>query len=460
VSLAKYPRNKPSGIDWLGDVPRLWHVKRLRFAALLNPSKSEIVQEPRDAEVSFLPMEAIGDDGSLSLERTRAIGEVETGYTYFRNGDVTVAKITPCFENGKGAVMRGLVGGIGFGTTELTVARPREGQTSAEYLHWLFNSIPFRALGEGSMYGAGGQKRVPDEFFRNFAIAFPPLDEQLAIASFLDGESAKIDTLAAEQEKLIALLKEKRKALVSHAVTKGLDSTAPMKDSGIEWLGQVPAHWEVQRIKHLTISMEQGWSPQCEGFPAEGDEWGVLKVGCVNGGQFSRRENKVLPLQLDPLPQLGLKADDLLISRANTRELVGSAAVVQIDEPRLLLCDKLYRLRFASRQMSPQFLAYYMSTPGVRGQIELEATGASASMVNIGQGTILELPIAAPSWEEQTKIINAVARRCDGLDELTKEAVRAISLLKERRSALISAAVTGKIDVRGAVNRSCQEVTS
>jgi type I restriction enzyme S subunit len=214
---------KDSGIEWLGEVPEHWEVKRLRFIAQLNPSKSETAEIDRETEVSFLPMETIGDDGSLNLERTRLIGEVENGYTYFREGDVTIAKITPCFENCKGAIMRGLLGGIGFGTTELIVVRPILSETTSNYLHSLFISTPFRKRGEASMYGAGGQKRVPDDFVRNFAIGFPPIQEQFAITDFLDHESAKLDALTTEAKRAITILLERRAVLISAAVTGKID---------------------------------------------------------------------------------------------------------------------------------------------------------------------------------------------------------------------------------------------
>ena len=203
-------------------------------------------------------MEAIGEDGSLVLDRLRPIGELESGYTYFAEGDVAIAKITPCFENGKGAVMRGLHGGFGFGTTELIVARPLPKHLDSGYLHRIFTSRPFMQQGEASMYGAGGQKRVPDDFVRDFAIALPPVDEQVVINAFLDRETAKIDALIAEQQRLIELLKEKRQAVISHAVTKGLDPTVRMKDSSVEWLGQVPEHWEVGKIKKYLSTCSGG----------------------------------------------------------------------------------------------------------------------------------------------------------------------------------------------------------
>lgn len=263
--MPRYPEYKASGVEWLGEVPAHWVVKRLRFVAELNPSKSELATLDKEMLVSFLPMDAVGDDGKLNLEREKPIAEVETGYTFFRDGDVTVAKITPCFENGKGAVMRGLTQGIGFGTTELIVARPIASQTCSDYLHSLFTSVEFRKNGEGHMYGAGGQKRVPDDFVRNFEIAFPPIEEQQAIAAFLDRETGKIDALIAEQRRLVELLAEKRQVVISHAVTKGLPSTSsgqgsnvPMKDSGNEWLGEVPAHWAVRRLKFLCDIQTEG----------------------------------------------------------------------------------------------------------------------------------------------------------------------------------------------------------
>jgi type I restriction enzyme S subunit len=214
---------KDSGVAWLGQVPAHWNLTRLRFIARFNPSKSEIASLLPETEVSFLPMDAIGDDGSLRLDATRPLSAVEQGYTYFRDGDLLIAKITPCFENGKGALAAGLLGGIGFGTTELIVVRPLPGRAVAAYLQWLFVGPDFRNAGTAAMYGAGGQKRVPDEFVRNFVVAVPPPAEQRAIAAFLDRECGKIDTLISESERAIALLKERRAALISAAVTGQID---------------------------------------------------------------------------------------------------------------------------------------------------------------------------------------------------------------------------------------------
>ena len=207
---------KPSGVPWLGDVPAHWNVQRLRFRGKLNPSVKDGLSDSDVA--SFLPMEAVGDDGSLNLEATRLVGDVASGYTYFEDGDVTIAKITPCFENGKGAVMRGLQGGIGFGTTELIVIRPND-TVHPDWLYCLTQSDAFRKRGEAMMYGAGGQKRVPDLYVRDLPIAWPPIEEQQAIADYLASETARIDKLVDHVQDEIKLLQEFRAATITDAVT-------------------------------------------------------------------------------------------------------------------------------------------------------------------------------------------------------------------------------------------------
>jgi type I restriction enzyme S subunit len=167
----------------------------------------------------------------------------------------------------------------------------------------------------------------------------------------------------------------------------------------------------------------------------------------VNHGTFAPSENKALPSEFEPQTRYTLKKGDLLISRANTRKLVGSAAVVQQDYPMLLLCDKLYRTTFPAG-ISPDFVMLFLSSDVVREQIELGATGASQSMQNIGQDTIKELSIALPSSGEMKAILSWLKEFLGKISSTIQKSVDAIELLQERRTALISATVTGKIDVR------------
>lgn len=446
MSFPRYPEYKDSGVEWLGDAPAHWEVRRLRYAADLNPSKAEAAGYTPETEVSFLPMEAIGDDGSLDLERTRPVAEVNSGYTYFREGDVTIAKITPCFENGKGAVMRNLSGGIGFGTTELIVARPQASLTTAEYLHWLFISTPFRKLGESWMYGAGGQKRVPDDFVRNFAIAFPSLAEQLTISTFLDRETAKIDALVAEQERLIELLKEKRQAVISHAVTKGLDPTVPMKDSGIEWLGQVPEHWLVGKCGFY-ISILSGFAFPSSGFTDEEGATKLLRGINVGVGRLKWEETVCWRrFDGDGLGSYEMKEGDLVIGM--DRPMIGEGMRVAKVEKNDLPCLLLQRVASikTKNNLVSDFLFHLLSSGFFVAHFSPETTGVSVPHISPDQ--IKNFVVPVPPSSEQKEICTYVEEQHAVFNELIMTAQRAIELLKARRIALITAAVTGKIDVR------------
>ena len=252
-----YGEYKDSGVVWLGEIPANWDPVRLRFLLELSPSKSEVGDLPEDRKVSFVPMESVEEEGGLDLGESKQLEEVVDGYTYFRDGDVLVAKITPCFENRKGALATNLTNGIGFGTTELHVLRPKEG-LDERYLFYATMSHPFRKVGESTMYGAGGQKRVSDDFIRNLRWPIPSLDEQRAIAAFLDRETERIDALIEKKEQLIDLLEEKRTALISRVVTKGLDADVEMQDSGVEWLGEIPQHWQHNKPKFLCSKIVDG----------------------------------------------------------------------------------------------------------------------------------------------------------------------------------------------------------
>jgi type I restriction enzyme, S subunit len=262
----------------------------------------------------------------------------------------------------------------------------------------------------------------------------------------------RIDALVSKKRRLLELLQEKRLAIISHGVTRGLDPTVQMRDSGIYWLGHVPAHWEVKRLRFAMDKIEQGWSPQCYNYEAQKDEWGVLKVGCVNGSSFDPFENKLLPTELEPRTQYEIRTGDILMSRANTKQLLGSAAIVNWVRSKLLLCDKLYRL-IVSGRINRQFAVLTMRSQPARFQFERAATGTSGSMQNIGQDTIKDLIITLPPLSEQEAIVSAVLAQSDKLKSIEEKINSAVDHLTEYRSALITNAVTGKIDLTELANR-------
>lgn len=446
-----YPAYRDSGVEWLGAIPAHWDTVRLKLLCEINPGKFALSNAPADMEVSFLPMENIGENGELDLSEVRELGAVAKGYTHFHDDDVIIAKITPCFENGKGALVRGLVNGVGFGTTELYVLRVRN-QVIPEFIYYLTRSTNFRLPGIAMMQGAAGQKRVRADFIADYPVSLPPIDEQRAIAAFLDRQTAKIDALIAKKRELIAALYEKRSAIISHAVTKGLHPDAPMKDSGIEWLGEIPAGWEVVRLKFLLARIDSGFSPDCIDMPAGEGEWGVLKTGCVNGGVFHPEENKTLPIDVDPLPQLEVNIGDVLMSRANgSLDLIGSVALVdKLPKARLLLSDKTFRFRFRQQNCEPEFFVKVMGSSLGREQIKLAVSGAGGLANNIAKSSIMEMRITLPPVCEQREIIEFLRLETSHIAYLIAKAEETIERLQEYRAAIISAAVTGKIDVRGA----------
>lgn len=438
MSLPRYAEYKDSGVATLGLVPSHWQVKRLRFVAELNPSKSEVASLDRQTEVSFLPMDAIGDDGTIRLDETRTLAQVENGYTYFRDGDVVIAKITPCFENGKGAAICGLLDGVGFGTTELIVVRPKPQVTMSDYLGWLFTSPTFRKDAEGAMYGAGGQKRVPDSFVRDYLDAVPPIEEQSAIAAFLDRETGKIDALIAEQEKLLTLLAEKRQATISHAVTRGLNPNAPMKDSGVPWLGEVAAHWNMDRLAALyRETAELG-----------NDELPILSVSIHDGVSDRELDDAELDRKVtrsdDRSKYKRVRPNDLTYNMMRAWQGgFGSVAVMGQVSPAYVVATPRSELRTF-------FIEQLLRTPQAIEQVRRYSRGITEFRLRLYWDEFKNIRIALPPLAEQDAILSAITSMTDKFDALSAQAKHGIDVLKERRSALIAAAVTGKIDVRQA----------
>ena len=319
---------------------------------------------------------------------------------------------------------------------------PRGAQDSRYYYYWLATQADrLQVLGRGSTF-----MELSTDELKALHVPEPPLPQQRAIADYLDRETARIDALIGAKERLLALLAEKRRALITRAVTSGLDPHAPMRDSGIPWLGEIPAHWGVVRLRFLTRLIEQGWSPQAENREPSMEEWGVLKVNAVNQGRFDDTAAKALPLSADPKVELEVRRGDFLVTRSNTPSLVGDACFVEATRPRLMLCDLVYRLHLDEKCVDGRFLGYFITLPIGRHQIEAEARGTSASMVKISQEHIKDWVVPLPPPAEQRAIVDHITEETARLDALRAATERSIALLKERRAALISAAVTGQID--------------
>ncbi|CNB23650.1 restriction modification enzyme [Yersinia intermedia] len=421
-------------------LPQGWTTIPLRYVCELNPSIA-FDGFDQDDDLTFLPMDRV--KSGYFIPNTDKFSKLASSYTAFEDGDIVLAKVTPCFENGNIAIAEDLVGGKGFGSSELFVVRPTEAER--KFLFYYFQSSSFKQDGEASMTGAGGLKRVSPDVLRRHRLPFPGLDIQRLIANYLDCETARIDSLIAEKERMLALLEEKRSAFISRVVTRGLDPNAPLKSSNARWFDKTPMAWSVERLKWIIQSVSSGVSVNASDQSVEGDGFGVLKTSAVAGGAFLPRENKsVWDTEYERLA-CPVTRDTIIMSRMNTPNLVGESGYVAEDYPNLYLPDRLWQISFDAGRVFVPFMSLLLASKEARHALSAMATGTSPSMKNLAIEEMVSLLVPVPSLEEQKYIYEEVARREATIVPLKDELAKSLLLLKERRAALITAAVTGQL---------------
>jgi type I restriction enzyme S subunit len=451
VSFPRYPKYKDSAVEWLGKVPEHWDVQRLKHVAARIPYA--IVDGPfgtqlkaEDYRSSGVPLVRISnlsftgrflEDDLVFIEDSKA---EEVSRSTVRRGDVVIGKTGATI--GKSALFDYSDKGV-IASSCLKIS-PDPDAVSPAFLARIIESDGFQKT---LLNESGGSTRDTINItpFGNLAAVFPPLAEQLPICRFLVRETAKIDALIAEQQRLIELLQEKRQAVISHAVTKGLNPDAPMKDSGIEWLGQVPKHWEVCRVKTVssfTTSGPRGWSERVgeDGslFVQSGDLTDSMEVDFAN----CKRVQVVEDAEVEAA-RTRLQDGDVVVCVTGAK--TGNVAVCT-SVPEASYVNQHVCLIRPTASVLPLFLGMVLKS----GYGE---TYFSLAQYGLKQGLSLEdvreARVILPPLEEQRTITQTLVDLATRSRSLVAEAERAIALLQERRSALISAAVTGQIDVRG-----------
>lgn len=436
-----YPEYRDSADEWLGALPSHWAVRRLKQVADAFPSNIDKKSHEGELPVRLCNYtdvyynDVIADIDGL-MAATASADQIEK--FSLRAGDVIITKDSETADDiAVSAYVPDDLPGVVCGY-HLSVIRPKAG-TSGAFLKRYFDShyakscVAVRANG---LTRVGlGQYAVD-----NLVVPFPPLEEQTAIAAFLDRETGKIDALVEAQQRLIDLLKEKRQAVVSHVVTKGLDGTAPMKDSGVEWLGEVPAHWRVCLLKRAFARSDYGIS---ESLEPEGPI-GVLRMGNIQEGRITFGELKYVG---DVDDALLLRAGDLLFNRTNSLDQIGKVGLVRnLPDVPLTFASYLVRLQLAD-QCVPEFMSHMLNTRGVLDQARARALVA-IGQCNLNPVRYGEIVVALPPAQEQRSIAAELDRLTAQIDALVRETMVVIARLTERRAALISAAVTGKLDAR------------
>lgn len=435
-----YPQYKESGVEWVGSYPGGWALTRVKFDSYVKARVGwhGLKSDDFTDEGPYL---VTGSDFSGPEIRWENCYHCDLAryeqdpYIQLNEEDLLITKDGTI---GKVALVRGLNGKATL-NSGVFVVRPLENKYTTKYYFWLLQSNVFDGFVQFSKTGSTIVHLYQDTFV-NFKYAMPTFGEQLGIAAFLDHETAKIDALIEKQQRLIELLKEKRQAVISHAVTKGLNPNAPMKESGVEWLGEVPAHWEVKRLKNTSQIIDcRNKTPEY----FEDGEYFVVRTTNV--------KNQVLTM-----------ADALFTDERNFKiwtqrgvPPVGSILFTR-EAPAGEVCLVPEGVNFCLGQRMMNFICYdseyteflfdFLISDCLEKYIESVSHGSTVSHLRVEQ--VENIPVVVPPANEAKQIHAVLAELKSRFSELTRKAEHAILLMQERRTALISAAVTGKIDVR------------
>lgn len=411
---------------------------RLRFVARLNPSKTEAGELASYGSVTFAPMDAIADGlGGLDTSLERPADELADGsYSYFAEGDLLLAKVTPCFENGKKALVTSLPNRIGFATSEVHVIRPDCRKIDPNYLRYLLSSEAFRAAGIASMTGAGGLRRISDNAIKDFFLPVPDLDTQKTIAAFLDRETALIDQLIAKKERQVTLLDQRARQAVSEIVVGQGADFGPSATTDLDYMPRIPTHWTLRRAGHL---FQQAVEPNIDDLP-------VLSVSLHTGISDRQlgdeeRDRKVSLIE-DRSSYKRVRPGYLAYNMM--RAWQGAVGVSTVEGA----VSPAYVVAKPTRDLHSPYYQFLLRTPPFIEQMRQRSKGIADFRLRLywEQFRLIMLPV--PPLEEQRRIANEANRELSHAAQVAAKVAASVERLKERRAALVTAAVTGQIDVR------------
>ncbi len=439
-----YPKYKPSGVEWLGDVPEHWEVKRLRH--LLSSIRNGTSATQVDEEESALPVTRIEtiSKGIIDYDRIGYIEKFEGVNSYkLDTGDILLSHINSLSMIGNAAIYNGEK--ILYSGMNLLRLCPKK-MTDSKWLWYFIVQDGFRKTLSSRAKPAINQASLTTNQIREMSIVTPPLPEQQAIAAFLDRETGRIDTLIAKKERLLELLAEQRTALISRAVTKGLDASVKLKPSGVEWLGDVPEHWEVKKIVFLLNRLQDGthFSPDSD-FTGE-YLYITAKNIKENGFNLSEITFVTKEAHKEIYRRCPVKKGDVLYIKDGA---TAGIAMVNTLEEEFSMLSSVAMLRPRNTDLDSVFLKYHLNTEGFKNFVLNSLVGGA--MTRFTLEIISKFRLITPPLPEQQAIASFLDRETAKIDALSAKVTTAIERLKEYRTALISSAVTGKIDVREAV---------
>ena len=381
-------------------------------------------------------MEAVGADGQVDYSEPKDSKGLLSGFTNFEAGDVILAKITPCFENGKGALLNDMPTRVGFGSTEFHVLRVNI-KAIPKFIYYITKSDLFMRQGEALMIGSAGQKRVSTAYVENFQLALPSLSEQRSIVGFLEEKTSLIAQAISTKERQIERLKERKQILIQQAVTRGLNPHAPMRDSGIEWLGEIPAHWEVKRVKRLfrlvIDASEKNNSHELLSVYTE--------IGVRPRKDLEERGNKASTTDHYWLVSKG----DIVVNKLLA--WMGAIGLSNFDG----VTSPAYDVLRPKEALNGFYYHNLFRMSVFSAELKRQSRGIMDMRLRLYFDKFGSVEVPAPPLDEQVAIVAYIEQESVKLDKAIGFFEQQITKLKEYKSTLINSAVTGKIKVPGVV---------
>lgn len=404
----RYDKYKDSGIAWIGEIPEHWEIKRLKNVSDFNPQNDQSISN--FSEVGYLPMERLKN--GYMLPSVINVYNLTQGLTFFKENDIVMAKVTPCFENGNIAIAKNLINNCGFGSSELFIFRVRN--INRKYFFYLLQEEKIKEVCKSTMIGTGGLKRISPTFMRNLLLPIPTTLEQQSIATYLEQKCSEIDELITLQEEMITKLQSYKQSVITEAVTKGLDKNVPLKDSGIEWIGEIPEHWKVVKIKYLA-KIKSGDSISSN----ELIQAGIYEVYGGNGLMGYCNKNNV-------------NGFNIIIGRVGA--LCGNVRLISDSK---FITDNALILNCFDNALYPYM--YIMLKAA-----NLNNLNTSNAQPLITGSKVLNVSLPIPPLSEQQSIADYLDQKCSEIDELISIKQQKIEKLKDYKKSLIFECVTGK----------------
>jgi len=424
---------------WLGKVAADWTRSRVRNVASLSPTYSSSIPAT-DEPCTVVPMELLSEEGPIDTSNQQPFEDVQSGLTLFEQGDVLIAKITPCMENGKGAYVHQLPTRYGFGSTEFHVLRPST-RVNGKFLYYATFNPVYRAYAAENMTGAAGQKRVSSRFLKDTRFFFPQLDEQERIARYLDTSCAAIDKAVSTKRTQLETLDALRKGTIQRVVTRGIEDSRKLVATGNVWMEQIPGGWSLVALKRV-CEVQTGLTL---GKEYEGPliERPYLRVANVQDGHLDLEDITTIEVPAEIAARVELLPGDVLMTEGGDLDKLGRGYLWNGEIERCLHQNHIFAVRCFRHKLLPKFLTYL--TASHYGRDYFEATGkrttnlASTNSTKVGQ-----FPLPLPELPEQEKLVEYLDDQIRRFRSIQSAHERQIKTLLAYRNSLIHECVTGQ----------------